>query len=94
MKKFYKPYKLKNRYHDGEGEKDADFEEIGQENIDRTMQSLQERCQVLGERENLICIKAGETQTHFNEYHDFINKNFDKIFDFLNKIKQKHQQNV
>ena len=54
MKKFYKPYKLKNRYHDGEGEKDADFEEIGQENIDRTMQSLQERCQVLGERENLI----------------------------------------
>ena len=44
MKKFYKPYKLKNRYQDGEGEKDADFEEIGQENIDRTMQSLQERC--------------------------------------------------
>ena len=44
MKKFYKPYKLKNRYHDGEVEKDADFEEIGQENIDRTMQSLQERC--------------------------------------------------
>ena len=30
MKRFYKPYKLKNRYHDGEGDEE-DYEESGQE---------------------------------------------------------------